>query len=340
MFTLFVAAVLLGTLLPISLCSPQADAASAILPTLIHEFPNGTWAENLAVRSNGQLVTTFGTAPDLYQVDPQNRCPPFLLHRFSGFAGGMGIVETSPDIFQVVMGNFSLATFAGEVGTFVVFQVDLRATSICPGSSGAPASRVPVSQTANVAGAKFLNGLTTLPYLDHVILGADMNLGVIWRIDISSGKSSIGFQDPLLDLAENTMFGPDGVKIRADELFFTNPGKLIIGKIPIDASGYATGPASIVAPVGGDDFTFDHAEQNIFSVGVTDTVTEVFTDEGRAVNVTDLAGPTACQFGRTKRDQGCLYVTTCGGYTAYSQSPVEVAGGVYSVDVFRNGSCV
>ncbi|KAI3320512.1 hypothetical protein HD806DRAFT_506635 [Xylariaceae sp. AK1471] len=334
MYSLPVAVIILAASLPAILC--DTGNPSFPLPiNLIHQFPNGTWVENLAVRSNGQLVTTITSTPDIYQVDPQNRCPPFLLHSFAGVTSTVGITETTPDIFQVVVGNSSLATFEGTPGSFSIFQVDLSSLPICPSSPD-----LEISEVAQVPNAVFLDGLTTLVQENNIILAADINLGLIWRIDISTGESSISVEDPLLKPgAVSSVIGVDGIKIRDNELFFTNPGQNIIGKIPIDASGYAVGNGSIVVPIGGDDIAFDFETEMLFDVGGSGNLTEVIVANGQAANLTILPGPTACAFGRTGSDQGCLYVTTSGGDSAYAQMPILVGGAVYSVDVFQNGSC-
>ncbi|KAI0401429.1 hypothetical protein F4802DRAFT_580178 [Xylaria palmicola] len=312
------------------------NAASLLLPTnLIHQFPNGTWVENLAVRTNGQLVTTISSTPDLYQVDPQNRCPPFLLHSFTGFTSTVGITETSPDIFQVVVGNCSLATFEGTPGSFSIFQVNVSALPACPDSR-----ELQISEVAQLPNAVFLDGLTTLPQEPNTILAADINLGVVWRINVSNGESVVAIDNVLMKPgAVSDAIGIDGIKIDAGQLIFTNPGQNIIGKIPIDASGDATGNASIVVPIGGDDFAVDFGTQMLFSVGGSGNLTEVVLASGEALNLTMLPGPTACAFGRTGTDRGCLYVTTSGGDAAYAHMPVLVGGAVFSVDVFQNGSC-
>ncbi|KAI1356411.1 hypothetical protein F5Y01DRAFT_77187 [Xylaria sp. FL0043] len=336
MHNLVVTVSILATSLTQVLGLNKENDSSASLPAdLIHQFPNGTWVENLSVRANGQLVTTVSSTPDLYQVDPQNRCPPFLLHSFTGFTSTVGITETAPDIFQVVVGNGSLATFEGTKGSFSIFQVDLTALPACPTSPN-----LQVSETAHVPDAMFLDGLTTLPQDASVILAADINLGVVWRIDISTGESAIAIDDPLMKPGTvNNVIGIDGIKIDAGELIFTNPGQNIIGQIPIDASGDAVGPASVVVAVGGDDFAVDFATQMLFSVGGSGNLTEIVLATGQDMNLTMLPGPTSCAFGRTETDQGCLYVTTTGGDAAYAQMPVLVGGAVFSVDVFQNGSC-
>lgn len=282
-------------------------------------------------------MTTVASSPDIYQVDPTKSCAPFLIHHFANVTGTVGITETAPDIFQVAVGNFSLATFLGTSGSFSIFEVNLTSFPTCPDPQST--YEVPIVRVADVPGAKFLDGLTTLPQVKNRILSTDLNLGVVWQINVENGNSSISVDDALMKPgAVNGVIGADGIKIRTGVLFFTNPGQNIIGKVPINAFGHAVGNASVVVPIGGDDFTIDQRGR-LFSVGGSGNLSEVFVQKHRDANLTNLPGPTACQFGRGVRDQGCLYVTTSGGDGEYGKVPVPVGGAVYSVDVFQNGSC-
>ena len=84
----------------------------------VTQFPNGTWLENLAVRSNGQLLVTVFSAPELYQVDPNGGKQPQLIHQFPGVLGLAGIAEVEKDVFAVAGGNLSLKTLTSPPGSF------------------------------------------------------------------------------------------------------------------------------------------------------------------------------------------------------------------------------
>lgn len=84
----------------------------------VWQFPNGTWAENIAVRSNGQLLVTILSSPELYEVDPFGLETPQLLQRFPNATGLLGIVELKEDVFAVVAGNYSTATLTSTNGLY------------------------------------------------------------------------------------------------------------------------------------------------------------------------------------------------------------------------------
>lgn len=93
-------------LLTISLFSlasttPLAISSAASLPlpvTELQSLGDKTWAENIAVRSNGQLLITRLDTPILQLLDPSNQTAPMTLHTFNTttYIGRMHIVSHYP----------------------------------------------------------------------------------------------------------------------------------------------------------------------------------------------------------------------------------------------------
>lgn len=295
--------------------------------TLIHQYANGTWIEALSVRSNGLILATDASSPKLYSVNPFHGSSE-LVFEFPDATGAVGITEVRPDVFMVVVGNFSLKTYLGETGSFSLWEIDYSCHSM---------SYPTVTKYMDFPEAKFADGLTSLPGTNNIILCADLNLGLVFRIDLIERVAEIGITGPLFGPG-STVIGVDGLKIYNNTLYFTNPGQELIGQIPINPTGQATGPAKVTLPIGGDDFAVDgHGE--LFNVGGSNILTKVDLVTLKGQNLTTLPGPTACQFGRSANDSACLYVTTSGGDADYAEIPILVGGGIYSVDVYRNGSC-
>src|SRR5712664_3696486 len=75
------------TLLLLQLCIAHQIHQQECPPPRIRqlcEFPNVTWIENIAVRSNGQLLVKPFTSPELYQIDPFQQSPtPKIVAHFS-----------------------------------------------------------------------------------------------------------------------------------------------------------------------------------------------------------------------------------------------------------------
>lgn len=92
-------------------------AASNITVRDVWEFSDPTWVENLAVRSNGNLLVTLLSRPELYQIHPTGGAPQ-LVHTFSQYTGLLGIAEIESDVFAVVTGNVSLTTLTATKGMY------------------------------------------------------------------------------------------------------------------------------------------------------------------------------------------------------------------------------
>lgn len=78
---------------------------------LIHEFPLGSWVENMAVRANGQLLVTMLTVPDLYLIDPTTN-EMALVASFPEVIGLAAITEVQPDVFAGKHPSFLFYTFS------------------------------------------------------------------------------------------------------------------------------------------------------------------------------------------------------------------------------------
>jgi hypothetical protein len=123
MFTAIV--LLLFTLGAVTAALPLFPATSNPVATL-WTFPNETWIENLAVRSNGNVLCTSLNRAAIYQVDPFKHVAE-TLHQFAGTDGCLGIAETASDVFVVVTANVSLETNTAWPGSAKIWRVDARA---------------------------------------------------------------------------------------------------------------------------------------------------------------------------------------------------------------------
>lgn len=81
----------------------------------IHEFPEGTVIDSIAVRRDGRLLITLASAPEVWSIDPFTSCAD-LVHRFEDTNAVLGITETEHDVFAVATGNWSDQDI-GEVGS-------------------------------------------------------------------------------------------------------------------------------------------------------------------------------------------------------------------------------
>ena len=101
---------------------PLGDGKGNAVATL-WTFPNETWIENLAVRSNGKLLCTSLSRAAIYEVDPFGHLAD-LVHQFLPTEGVLGISETDADVFVAVTANISLETNTAWPGSAKMWKVE------------------------------------------------------------------------------------------------------------------------------------------------------------------------------------------------------------------------
>jgi hypothetical protein len=312
------------------------------LPTsaIVHQFPNPTWVENIAVRSNGQLlVTTIGipgsTGPNLYLIDPlsslQNPSSPStatLVHSFAPFHGVLGITEVEPDHFYVVTGNLSLSPFAFGTGTYAVQSVDLSSYSASTNTGAV------IKELTAIPQAGVLNGATTLDESKGLIIIADSEVGAIWQVDVNTGAYSILLQEP--EMAVGTApppLGINGVKVLKTAkdsvyIYFDNTSQGLFCRVPLSLSTLQkTGPVEILETgFSVDDFALDLIEGVAYLAGGdTNSIGKIGLGGGVVTTVlggqneTIVEGPTSVAVGRGPETELVKFVTTNGGFL----SPID-----------------
>jgi hypothetical protein len=281
------------------LASAVGTSNHATSTKLLHQFPNGTRVENIAVRSNGQLLLTFITRPELWTLNPFDASPaPSLIYKFLNATGTFGITEISPDIFAVSAGDFSSGI------QFSIWTVNLR-------------QRDPVIHKAvELPSGMFVNGVARLSSTS--ILGSDVLAGVVYRIDLAAGTTVVALNDETMK--DMPGFAVNGIRIRDSFLYYVNLGKALFCRIPINSStGTAIGPAQIIAEhVQGDDFALGRTGQTAYVANVVQNSLVRIAADGEAKVVAGgpegsvFIGPTSAQLGRTLVDRHVVYVVSSG----------------------------
>ncbi|KAL1867166.1 hypothetical protein VTK73DRAFT_4278 [Phialemonium thermophilum] len=349
-----------GLVLAVSTLLVGVIAAVAPLPggavRTVFEFPNDTYIENLAVRSNGQVLTCDLSKPQLDLFDPAavGRSKAILVHEFPNSLGLSGIAEYEPDVFAVISGNFSFATGDVGIGSWQIWGVDLRNVGIV--SRGGRKQVFPppkVHLIASVAPAHFLNGISLLSQEHGTLLVGDVNGGAIYRVDVPTGHFEVVLNNTFtaaVPAAPFPLAGVNGVHVRnGDTLYFTNIGKGTFSRVRIHQDGTPAGPITTIAHTFGppdqfDDFTFD-CEGNAFLVTGGGNSIEMITPHGHReviiagnVNSTAIAEPTSCAFGRGPFDKNVLYVTTAGGLAVPVDGDEIIGGQLVAVVTRSKGS--
>ncbi|KAK5688746.1 hypothetical protein LTS10_000724 [Elasticomyces elasticus] len=332
---------------------PVASQQDAAIRT-VYEFPNTTWVENLAVRPNGHILTTIIGLPEVWNVDPFSQTAE-LVYTFPEPANSvLGITETEPDVFAVVVGFFNPATISGLKGSYSIWSIDLREEHWDgsgphhhhqPPSNGTQAQ---VSKVTDIPSAVFLNGLTTIPSSrGELILVGDSFLGVVYSVNLRTTAVDIVLDEPEFKPLQTALFllGINGIHVSAasDYLYFVNSFQVpLLGRVPITSNGTASGPVEIVVSKTGflrnegfqaDDFALD-GDNTAWIAGNPSGYLLKITSDGNVTEViggnsTLIAGDTAAAFGKG-RQSDVLYLVTNGGL-AYTADGV-VGGKVVAVD--------
>jgi len=316
-----------------------------------HQFPNETWVENLAVRSNGNILVTLLSSPEVWQIDPVHGTAE-LVHHFPQALSVLGITELQPDVFIVAVGNITLPAIASVPGSYSAWKIDMQHHQKKEHARNPPI----VSKIADIPQAHFLNGISNFPNHPNTILLADSAQGLIYALDTAIGTSRTYLDNPAFKPNSSipVKSGINGLHVHEEFLYFTNTfATPALARIPIDkTSGEPIGPVETIVGepswevnIGdqADDFTFDcngnvwlatDPSNSIVKVGIPGGKTTV--EVGGAENPV-VAGVTAVAFGRTRRDQDVLYATTNGGI-AFPPMGGVVGGKVVAIDTGRLGS--
>lgn len=313
---------------------PKGHGSPSSIPVVdstdvLYQFPNGTWIENLAVRSNGGIVATVLTAPQLLYFDPTGYSKvPRVIHTFPAPATGLtGITEVEPDVFYVTSLNFTFkeSLLSLPKGTGVVWKVNMT-------GSNSPL-RPAVSRVAKLPDIQSPNGILALPSTNRLLI-ADSIFGVVWRLNISSGKTDVILNSTLthstLEIAVEALHERDGY------LYFSNAGAGIYARVSIDRFGSTTGKPELLtqnSTVGLDDFKLYGGRGSEAALLCDDANDHLVYSSGLSsssfVSFANIKGPTSIAFGRRRGDEHNLYVTSNGGRDAYvGGGPVPVGGAI------------
>ncbi|KAK3647902.1 hypothetical protein LTR56_007876 [Elasticomyces elasticus] len=300
---------------------------------LIWEGKNGTWIENIAVRSNGKLLVTLVNEPAVWEVDPILRSAN-LVYTFPNANVTLGIAEVEHDVFAVNVGNFSVPG-KGVQGSWSVWTLDYtpHRTVGWPDAPSKPGFDLPLAKrVATLPDAQFLNGLTALDSEPGTVLSADSFRGLVYAVKTHTGAYSIALDEPAFkpNSSSAIVLGINGIHLRNSVLYFSNSLKSpLLGKIYLSTNGSASSPVHIIANTPAypldpdlfqvDDFAIDAAGRNAWIVtNPSGVVVKINLATGQqkvvagALTDTTFAGATSAAFGRTRGDRDILYVVTDG----------------------------
>lgn len=327
------------------LAAPVALATPAMSPknvTELYRFSNATETEleNIAVRSNGQLIVTCANMDTVFIFDPsEDDVEPKTIDTWPPGYSALGITEVYPDFFAVNVGTLNssnLTTVGPAEGTYSIWTLNFTE------------SNTPVAQKfIDLPQAGLLNGLTTVPG-SGVIFTADQVNGTIFRIDMATAEASITIDSPLLGSQayynDNTL-GLNGLRYHGQHLYVTDSSSAIFGRYQLSQDGaWSWGGLELLGQIeqngttNYDDLAVDGAgnayvciHPNALSLVQPDlTQTIFYIDETERFNT-----PAAVVFGRGDRANDTLYVVCSGSIAA---DGAVVGGALYQIDLLPPSS--
>ena len=317
--------------------APLPKRETALVPaTPFFLFPNNNQAENIKIRTNGQLLVTLNTVPELYQIDPSRNQSGGIVHTFKGYQSLFGIVELRKDIFYVIASNFTGAPdYYGFQGSVSILKVDLRGI---PDPTVAR-SAVRVSKVVDIPQAQLLDGLDIVNKSAGLLISGDAQTGTLYLIDVYGRTARAVLQDAILQGTSNTRaaalehIGINGVKVYRSNLYFTNTAKGTFGKLLLNSStGLPVGTPSVLANYGTltDDLSFNLGNAFISEPlnGILLRPANTTSANNQTRLLTELYGANSNAFGRTAFDYCIIYSTFDGA-----------PSGVARIDVRSEGFC-
>ncbi|KAJ4126943.1 hypothetical protein NW754_002213 [Fusarium falciforme] len=313
--------------------APLEPRANLPLPSrAVYQFSNPNWIENIAVRSNGDLLLTMLTTPELYQLrEAQGPSPQLeLVHSFDSLTGLMGIAETTQDTFIVAGGNFS-SPGVGVPGTFSVWEI-----KVC-------GRRPEVSKVVDIPEAVFLNGVVANSLIMDEVLIADSSLGKVFKVNVKEKKYQVAIELPEMAPPANAaiQLGINGVHIQNGFLYWTNTLLDTLFRVQINKNGIVAVGAKVetVATTTSslDDFALDRKGTSWVTTNGNNSVLAI-SPNGKSVVVAGsiseltVAGATAAAFGRTPKDRDILYVVTSGALAAPVNGTITEGGKIVAIN--------
>lgn len=304
----------------------SSGAALAQQSRQIWNFTSYVDIENSVLRSNGNLLFTTLTSPQLYSIDPNADVPTAEVVRWlpGNITALTGIAEVGDDVFAVIGGKRGSYNYTEET----IFTVDFS------GATDENPNATVVTTVAELPEAVMLNGMVALPSNPHVLVIADSRVGCLWRVDIDTGNVVKAISSTLFNATANSTapIGIDGLKFSSDGLtaYFTNVDLDFFGKLPVYDNGtalVATGGIEILTTFEGDDNWDDLAlaQNDTIAFGAMNPgiVAKVVLETG---DMTVIVNDTTVQGGPTsvvlKGDGVHAYVTTRGDATTLASGQI------------------
>jgi sugar lactone lactonase YvrE len=174
--------------------------------------------------------------------------------------------------------------------------------------------------------SSFLNGVIAIPGVSDAVLVSDSILGVVGRLDISTGIfDTSAFAFPEMTPIPGGSFGINGIKLHDGYLYWTNSNAATIYRVAITSKGFLVKGAKpqVVSNLSKsvsflDDFAFSSDGYIYATSNFDNSVVRIDTKTGKwktvvgGIHDMTVAGSTAVAFGNGKLGQKKMFVSTSG----------------------------
>jgi sugar lactone lactonase YvrE len=281
-------------------------ASFAKTPTVLAEFPNGTFLENVTQTDRGAIVFTNYFAKTLEILVPGK--PARTLATLP--AHPVGIVRSK--------GGFVVSAHGKPFNSGSAFTESQQILIL--DSAGTVKSAFPVPQ------AKFLNGLAV--HASGALLVADSIAGAIWRIEPTKQKVSTWLEDEALKQDPSIKEfrpGANGLKFFGNSLLVSNSSRGGLFSIPVNRDGNILGAAKRVAKTDSiDDFFVTRSGDIVFATHADQLKRVRATGEIDTLLPSGCDGCTALAPFRNENGVEGLAVLTTGGLLEGGTKPARV----------------
>jgi len=297
---------------------PPNDQPEVQVETLF-QFPNnGSWVDNIALRSDGSLLLTRLDVPEVWSVNTTSGNAT-LAYTFPNATSCFGISEIDSDVFAVVVGNFSTETYKPTAGSFSVQKLDFKKPATK--ENGRVSDLATASSIAALPEAQALNGMATFTKESNLVLIADSPKGAVWKVNTKTGDYAVAMNHTTMMPAKGQALplGINGLKVVDGYVYYSSTTRMEfcrvkvnedatpIGYFEVIASGFL--PDNIEVASNGTAYIATDPQNSVVRISPYGQISLV---AGGQLS-TQMPGPTSC---RLSKDGKTLYVGTSGGQVA------------------------
>lgn len=200
---------------------------------LVDHLPSDSWTEGVAVRPDGNVLTSRLDSPELYAINMRGdswTTKPKLVYRFPNATGAFNVCRLrgtgEREEYAVISGFADLDN--AQFHSWAIWRV-------CPPPDGSTDSPK-ITKIADLHEAVFCMGMITVG--ERTLLICDAAKCCIWKLDIPTGHVSVFLSDAvsMAPSSKEDLFGVNRCRIYQNHLYFTNHSAGTFCRVPIEHS--------------------------------------------------------------------------------------------------------